>query len=92
LVPPVFREHGRSAGLDDTVSIPFSEENVLLLQYLNRLQVTPRDKSLKNPKVQKNTPNMKFKPSVCVRQYRYASVYVCTVLVRMAVYDMTACA
>lgn len=60
LVPPALREHG----CDDMVSIPSSEKNALFLQYLNRVQATPRDKSLKNPKVQKNTPNVKFTPGV----------------------------
>lgn len=60
LVPPALRDHG----CDDMVSIPSNEKKALLLQYLNRVQVTPRDKSLKNPKVQKNTPNLKFTPGV----------------------------
>lgn len=60
MVPPALREHG----CDDMVSIPSSEKNALFLQYLNRVQATPRDKSLKNPKVQKNTPNVKFTPGV----------------------------
>lgn len=77
LVPPALWEHGCNTGLDDMVSIPFSEENVLLLQYLNRLQVTPRDKALKNPKVQKNTSNMKFTPGVYIRQYVHASKCIC---------------
>lgn len=50
LVPLASWEHGCNAGLDGMVSTPFSEENVLLLQYLKRLQVRPRDKSLNNPK------------------------------------------
>lgn len=67
-------EHGCSADLDDMVSIPCSEENVLLLQYLNRLQVTPRDKSLNNPKVQKNSLNTKSLPDayrICLQVCMY---------------------
>lgn len=77
LVPSALGEHGCNTGLDDMASVPFSEENVLPLQYFNRLQVTPRDKSLKNSKVQKNTPNMKFTPGVYMRKYICASKCVC---------------
>lgn len=64
LFPLALWEHGCNAGLDNMVSISSSEENVLLLQYLNRFQVTPRGKSLNNPKVQKNSLNTKFLPGV----------------------------
>lgn len=68
-------------------SIPFSEENVSLLEYLNRLQVTPRDKSLNNPKVQKNSLNTKFPPGVNMRQSVCVGLCVCTVHTRVAGHD-----
>lgn len=46
------------------VSIYFSEENALLFQYLGRLWVTARNKSLKNAKAQKKTSNKKITPGV----------------------------
>lgn len=70
------------------VSILFSEENVLLLQYLNRLQVTLREKSLNSPKVQKNSLNMKSLPGArCQVQNVCAGVCVCTVHMKIAVHD-----
>lgn len=69
------------------VSIPFSKENMLLLQYFNRLQVTPRDKSLNNPKVQKNSLNTKFPPGVNMRQSVCVGLCVCTVHTRVAGHD-----
>lgn len=69
------------------VSIPFSKENVSLLEYLNRLQVTPRDKSLNNPKVQKNSLNTKFPPGVNMKQSVCVGLCVRTVHTRVAGHD-----